>query len=89
MASVIIGFNEGDNQVYEHDEKQYAYKILNSGVLQLLELEGTDWTVVFEFSQSGWRDVQGTRFIGDTDNLSGFSGTARKEKPKVGKMVVL
>lgn len=76
---MIIGFNEGDNQVFEHETDQYSYKVLSSGVLQLLKLEDKTWTVLFEFSQTGWRDVQGTRFLGETERLEGFFGKAGKE----------
>ncbi|SDL41436.1 hypothetical protein [Arthrobacter sp. ok362] len=88
MSSVIVGFSDGRNEVYEHETDQYAYKVLASGVLLLLKFEDPTWTVLFEFSPAAWFEVQGTRFVGETERLEGFFGKASRARAKSGRLIV-
>lgn len=82
--------NEGDNmavyvthtgavgsEVYGEEEGgAHSYKVLDSGVLQILVVEDGEWIVKCEYSPSSWERVEGTRFIGETSSLGGSEGTS-------------
>lgn len=53
-----------------------AYKILSSGVLQLIEFnaEKDRWEVTEELAPQAWYDVSGTRFAGGSEYLKGHDG---------------
>lgn len=60
-----------------------AYRILDSGVLQLLvNKTGTDsaWNVDREYSPALWQSVYGTRYTTDTTGMSGIEGRVANQQ---------
>jgi hypothetical protein len=49
-----------------------AYRVLDSGVLQVLKQIERRWYIWREFSPIGWIHVEGTRYLSDTGKLDGF-----------------
>lgn len=59
------------------NDKETAYKVLPSGVLQLLSLnDAGEWIVNNEFGASSWASATGTRYVLDTETLDGAKGRA-------------
>lgn len=68
----------------DDDKVKYSYEVTGGGVLRVLTADVKDlkWSVLREYSPQGWLEVSGTRYVNDTDKLSGFGGTAeRKSSP--------
>lgn len=76
--SVKIQFFEGEDTTMENDGAvQSAYRILDSGVLQLLVNRGKEastMSVDREYSPHHWKAVYGTRYMSDSSNHIGTDG---------------
>ena len=80
QMAVMIYSSEDNVSVRRDDDENghWSYKVLGSGVLQLLVTRGdkTEWTVETEYAPTSWHKVQGTRYIGDTAAIAGADGAA-------------
>ena len=76
---LVVSEGEDDDKDFEDGPgKSYAYKVLGSGVLQVLRLVESRWQVIFEYAPSGWKRVDGTRFNDSTESLAGPHGEVSK-----------
>ena len=72
---------------YEDGKWLYSYNVEASGVLTLLcAQEDLKWTILKEYSPSGWKEVSGTRHLRETDKREGTHG---KAEFKAARMQVL
>lgn len=62
------------------EETEYSYSTSDGGVLRVLSSPTGEnsWSVMREFSPTGWGHVVGKRFVGDTAALGGSLATTRQ-----------
>jgi len=91
MAVMIYGNESTVHGRYDDGESgHWSYKVLSSGVLQLLTTDAEmKWLVSAEFSPSAWKKVEGTRFIADTERASGAAGFAPQRASEPRRATVL
>ena len=76
--------NLEDEVEFRDGEFRHAYRILETGVLQVLRLitkgSGNAWVVLYEYAPTYWKRVHGTRFVDvdKDDELAGTHGAANK-----------
>lgn len=71
---VQVSAKQADDTFEKSDvTESTAYKVVDSGVIQLIEYnyENSRWEVTEEISPQGWTSVRGTRYVGTTDSLRG------------------
>ncbi|WP_416405458.1 hypothetical protein [Arthrobacter sp. LFS091] len=93
MAVVIYSNEDAELSRHNDDENgHHAYKILDSGVLQVLQGTGkanNDWSAIWEYGPGAWHKVQGTRFINETTRTPGADGSAPRRTGNENRMMVL
>ena len=76
ILSAAVVFENNKPVEYGDVEASHAYKVLDSGVLQILR-KVTTWQVLFEFGPHAWKQVSGTRFMDSTEGVPGTDGMGR------------
>lgn len=91
MAVLVTGLNESKRHFDDDEDGLHSYAVTDAGVLRvLLKQPDGDWLVLFEFSPSGWVDVQGTRYLGSKlDKMPGADGSTQEPPTKRSPMVVM
>lgn len=91
MAVMIYGNESIVHGRYDDDEDgHWSYKVLNSGVLQLLTTDAEmKWFVSAEFGPTVWHKVEGTRFIEDTERAAGADGFAPQRAYDSGTLTIV
>lgn len=88
----VMMFNSQDTVRVRHDDDEnghWAYRILESGVLQVLTngQEQKTWSISAEYAPAAWHKVQGTRFLKETERVPGADGFAPQPSPNAGRVL--